>query len=55
MLPLKVFENTSLTGPAFPVLLHYINHEKSKDLEEYFLCTFEAVWKVLFYFVAAID
>lgn len=54
MFLLKVFENIYLTGPAAPVLLHYINQEKRKGLPEYFLCTFEVVWKVLFYFVATL-
>lgn len=55
MFPLKVFENICLTGPATPVLLHCISQDKSKDPEECFLCIFEAVWRVLFCFVAIID
>jgi len=35
--PLTVFENTYLTGPAAPVLLHHIN-QKSKSLWDYCLC-----------------
>lgn len=53
MFPLKAFENIFLTGPAVPVLLHCISQEKCK--EECFLHSFEAVWKVFFYFVATID